>query len=182
MKKIFKKKRHMSKNTETISLEIEGMTCSGCSSHIEKDLNKTEGIIRSSVNHETGKGEFTFYKDELNKSAIINAVNNVGHYEVRNGIEKEECCTTSSDNIADKDNSDVKNNYDLIIIGGGSAAFSAAIKAESLGLTTLMVNSGLDFGGNCVNVGCVPSKNLIRKKIGIVIPSSILYRADKVIK
>ncbi|HET6244126.1 MAG TPA: mercury(II) reductase [Bacteroidia bacterium] len=52
--------------------------------------------------------------------------------------------------------------FDLIIIGGGSAAFSAAIKAESLGLTTLMVNGGLDFGGTCVNVGCVPSKNLIR--------------------
>ena len=52
--------------------------------------------------------------------------------------------------------------FDLIIIGGGSAAFSAAIKAESLGLTTLMVNGGLDLGGTCVNVGCVPSKNLIR--------------------
>lgn len=52
--------------------------------------------------------------------------------------------------------------FDLIIIGGGSAAFSAAIKAESLGLSTLMVNGGLAFGGTCVNVGCVPSKNLIR--------------------
>lgn len=52
--------------------------------------------------------------------------------------------------------------YDLIVIGGGSAAFAAVIKAESLGLTTLMINSGLDFGGTCVNVGCVPSKNLIR--------------------
>lgn len=53
-------------------------------------------------------------------------------------------------------------NFDLIIIGGGSAAFSAAIKAESLGLRTLMVNAGLDLGGTCVNVGCVPSKTLIR--------------------
>lgn len=52
--------------------------------------------------------------------------------------------------------------FDLIIIGGGSAAFSAAITAEKLGLTMLMVNAGLDFGGTCVNVGCVPSKNLIR--------------------
>ena len=31
-----------------------------------------------------------------------------------------------------------------------------------MGLTTLMVNAGLDFGGTCVNVGCVPSKTLIR--------------------
>jgi len=52
--------------------------------------------------------------------------------------------------------------FDLIIIGGGSAAFSAAIKANELGLTTLMVNAGLPIGGTCVNVGCVPSKTLIR--------------------
>ena len=50
----------------------------------------------------------------------------------------------------------------MIIVGGGSAAFSAAITAENLGISTLMVNSGLDFGGTCVNVGCVPSKTLIR--------------------
>ncbi|MBS1490904.1 MAG: mercury(II) reductase [Bacteroidetes bacterium] len=55
-----------------------------------------------------------------------------------------------------------KNHFDLIIIGGGSAAFSAAIKAEELALSTLMVNAGLPFGGTCVNVGCVPSKTLIR--------------------
>jgi len=52
--------------------------------------------------------------------------------------------------------------FDLIIIGGGSAAFAAAITANELGLTTLMVNSGLPVGGTCVNVGCLPSKHLIR--------------------
>ncbi len=56
----------------------------------------------------------------------------------------------------------INHHFDLIIIGGGSAAFSAAIKAEELGLSTLMVNAGLPFGGTCVNVGCVPSKTLIR--------------------
>lgn len=55
-----------------------------------------------------------------------------------------------------------KTHFDLIIIGGGSAAFSAAIKAESLGISTMMVNGGLEFGGTCVNVGCVPSKFLVR--------------------
>ncbi len=52
--------------------------------------------------------------------------------------------------------------YDLIILGGGSAAFSAAIKAEEYGYKTLIINSGLPLGGTCVNVGCLPSKNLIR--------------------
>ncbi len=53
------------------------------------------------------------------------------------------------------------NKYDLIIIGGGAAAFSAAIKANRLGARTAMINAGLPLGGTCVNVGCVPSKTLI---------------------
>lgn len=55
-----------------------------------------------------------------------------------------------------------ENQYNLIIVGGGSAAFAAAIKANELGVKTLMVNGGLPLGGTCVNVGCVPSKFLIR--------------------
>ena len=162
MKNIFKKSHYKTQNTKTISLEINGMTCSGCSSHIEKDMNKTEGVLSSNVNHATSIGEFTFNKDKTNKSKIIEAVNSVGKYEVKDAIEKEESLTTNLDKAVSKDLSKDKNNYDLIIIGGGSAAFSAAIEAEELGLTALMVNSGLDFGGTCVNVGCVPSKNLIR--------------------
>lgn len=50
--------------------------------------------------------------------------------------------------------------YDLIILGGGAAAFSAAIKANELGAKTAMVYNGL-LGGTCVNVGCVPSKFLL---------------------
>ena len=51
---------------------------------------------------------------------------------------------------------------DLIIIGGGSAAFAAAIRASELNAAVVMINAGLPIGGTCVNVGCVPSKNLIR--------------------
>ncbi len=51
--------------------------------------------------------------------------------------------------------------YDLIIIGGGAAAFAAAAKAWDLGKTTLMLNEGLPIGGTCVNVGCMPTKHLL---------------------
>ncbi len=54
------------------------------------------------------------------------------------------------------------NENHLIILGGGSAAFSAAIEANRLGVKVTMINDGLPIGGTCVNVGCVPSKNLIR--------------------
>ena len=150
------------KDLKTISLEISGMTCSGCSSHIEKDMNKTNGIVSSNVNHETGKGEFTFDTNKMGKEELINAVNSIGNYSVVNGIEKEDSFSSTSDTTISKESNKNKNQFDLIVIGGGSAAFSAAIKAEGLGLTTLMVNAGLEFGGTCVNVGCVPSKNLIR--------------------
>ena len=59
-------------------------------------------------------------------------------------------------------NVDTEKKFDLIIIGGGSAAFAAAIHADSMKVSTLMINGGLPFGGTCVNVGCVPSKFLIR--------------------
>ncbi len=50
--------------------------------------------------------------------------------------------------------------YDMIIIGGGAAAFSAAIKANMHGAKTAMIERAA-LGGTCVNVGCVPSKNLL---------------------
>jgi mercuric reductase len=57
------------------------------------------------------------------------------------------------------------NEYELVILGQGSAAFAAAIKADDLGIKTAMVGrnvtNGTVLGGTCVNVGCVPSKRLI---------------------
>src|SRR6266487_4227901 len=50
--------------------------------------------------------------------------------------------------------------FDLVIIGGGAAAFSAAIKAEAYGVKTAMIEKHV-LGGTCVNVGCIPSKNLL---------------------
>ncbi len=51
--------------------------------------------------------------------------------------------------------------YDLIVIGAGSAGFSAAITAAQSGARVALIGYGL-LGGTCVNVGCVPSKAMIR--------------------
>jgi mercuric reductase len=56
----------------------------------------------------------------------------------------------------------MENQFDLIIVGGGAGAFAAAIKANEYQAKTLMINAGLPLGGTCVNVGCVPSKNLLK--------------------
>lgn len=58
----------------------------------------------------------------------------------------------------------------LVIIGGGSAAFAAAIRTSELGGRATIINDGLPTGGTCVNVGCVPSKTLIRA-------AEVLHRA-----
>lgn len=50
--------------------------------------------------------------------------------------------------------------YDLVILGSGSTAFAAAIRAAELGKTAVMTESRT-LGGTCVNRGCLPSKNLI---------------------
>ncbi|QGJ79318.1 bifunctional organomercurial lyase/mercury(II) reductase MerBA [Sinorhizobium meliloti] len=51
--------------------------------------------------------------------------------------------------------------YDLVVIGAGSAGFSAAITAADQGAQVALIGSGT-IGGTCVNVGCIPSKTLIR--------------------
>jgi len=54
-----------------------------------------------------------------------------------------------------------KGGYDLAVIGAGSAGFSAAITAAEQGANVALIGHGL-IGGTCVNVGCVPSKTMIR--------------------
>jgi len=59
----------------------------------------------------------------------------------------------------------------VLIVGGGSAAFAAATRAAELGAGRVtIINDGLPIGGTCVNVGCVPSKTLIRA-------AEVLHRA-----
>lgn len=62
-----------------------------------------------------------------------------------------DCCGTGKSN----------GQYDLAVIGAGSAGFSAAITAAEQGAQVVLIGHGT-IGGTCVNVGCVPSKTLIR--------------------
>ena len=52
------------------------------------------------------------------------------------------------------------NQYDLVIMGSGSTAFAAALRAAELGKRVVMTEVRT-LGGTCVNRGCLPSKNLI---------------------
>ncbi|MDK7134965.1 dihydrolipoyl dehydrogenase [Corynebacterium sp. UMB4614] len=51
--------------------------------------------------------------------------------------------------------------YDVVVIGAGPGGYVAAIRAAQLGLKTAVVEKQY-WGGVCLNVGCIPSKALIR--------------------
>ncbi len=53
-------------------------------------------------------------------------------------------------------------NFDIIVIGGGSAGFAAAIGGAELGKKVALIENST-IGGTCVNIGCVPSKFLIHE-------------------
>lgn len=57
--------------------------------------------------------------------------------------------------------SDGDQQFGLAVIGGGSAGFAASIRAAEEGIRVALINGGT-IGGTCVNVGCIPSKALIR--------------------
>lgn len=52
-------------------------------------------------------------------------------------------------------------NYDVVIIGGGTGGYVAAIRSAQLGLKTAIVEKG-NLGGTCLHKGCIPSKALLR--------------------
>jgi len=52
-------------------------------------------------------------------------------------------------------------NFDVIVIGGGPGGYNAAIRAGQLGLTAACIDKRGQFGGTCLNIGCIPSKALL---------------------
>lgn len=51
--------------------------------------------------------------------------------------------------------------FDLIVIGGGPAGYTGAIRASQLGMRVACVEKRTTLGGTCLNVGCIPSKALL---------------------
>jgi len=145
----------MATSVKTIQLEISGMTCDHCARSIEKMLSGVNGVIEKSISYPESGGQVRFDSSKVSPEDIKNAIDSSGHYKVEKVLEPMVPASSSSDSSGSYD-------FDLIIIGGGSAAFSAANTAGELGKKKLMINGDLPIGGTCVNVGCVPSKYLIR--------------------
>ena len=51
--------------------------------------------------------------------------------------------------------------YDVAIVGGGSAGYAAARTAAGAGLRAVVIEGGAEVGGLCILRGCMPSKALL---------------------
>ncbi|ADU31332.1 mercury(II) reductase [Evansella cellulosilytica] len=130
-------------------LYIQGMTCTGCEEHVGEALEKIGAEnIETSFHH----GEAVFeLPDDIGVESALKAIHEAKYQPGE--IER----VSSEEKVVLGNEGD----YDLLIIGSGGAAFSAAIKAIEYGAKVAMIERGT-VGGTCVNIGCVPSKTLLR--------------------
>lgn len=132
-------------------MDIQGMTCTDCEHHVTSAL---EAVGASRIQASFRKGEALFWASpDFSIAAASSAVSQAGY------IPKTVQPVVSSGNVYAPSNSD--DEYDWVVIGSGSAAFSSAIEARLAGARVAMIERGT-LGGTCVNVGCVPSKTLLR--------------------
>ena len=51
--------------------------------------------------------------------------------------------------------------YDLVLIGGGPAGYTCAIRAAQLGLKVALIEKTDKLGGTCLHWGCIPTKSML---------------------
>ncbi len=129
------------------TLEITGMTCSHCSESVEAGLNALPGVratvsLRDALAHVESE-------QPLDAEQLVRAVRARG-FDARAPRKRER-----------REPEDGGEGLRIAVLGSGSAAFAAAIRAAEEGATVTMIERGT-LGGTCVNVGCVPSKIMIR--------------------
>lgn len=128
-------------------LKITGMTCDDCAQAAQAELNKLEGV-RAKVSFERGLAEA-----EIEKEVPIGRLTRALE---RKGFQSEQL--NDEGELISKGG----NGLHIAIIGSGSGAFAAALKAVEEGARVTMIERSATIGGTCVNVGCVPSKIMIR--------------------
>ncbi len=133
-----------------ITLNVTGMTCDGCEGHVG-DALASAGLTDLEVDWRRGFAAGTD-TGSFDVAKATQALEGTGYEIVSVFAPDDEPAIVETSGESD---------YDLLILGSGSAAFAAAIKAKDLGATISIVERGT-IGGTCVNIGCVPSKALLR--------------------
>jgi mercuric reductase len=146
-------------------LVISGMTCDSCATHVRQALEKVPGVRAAQVSYPRGTARLTLAPDTAT-TALVSAVTALGYRaRVADGN-----ADRSRDSLPGKARSwlgggrkapGADDALHVAIIGSGGAAMAAALKAAERGARVTLVERGT-IGGTCVNVGCVPSKIMIR--------------------
>jgi mercuric reductase len=128
-------------------MKVQGMTCNHCARAVEQLLLQA-GASDPKANWRTGEATFSLKGDrDLIDRAFAGSGYRPEEIELLDEAHRPKPPRGGG-------------NYDLVAIGAGSAAFAAAIRATNLGARVAIVERNT-VGGTCVNVGCIPSKNLL---------------------
>jgi mercuric reductase len=133
---------------KNIELQISGMTCDHCASSIEAALNALPGV-RASVSYPKARAQLQV-SGALNTAQLLATIAAKGYQAQLLNSQHE---PPTSEKAAQ---------LHIAIVGSGSAAVAAALKAVDNGARVTIIEAGEVVGGTCVNIGCVPSKILIR--------------------
>jgi mercuric reductase len=146
-------------------LVISGMTCDSCATHVRQALEEVPGVRSAQVSYPKGRARLTLAPGTP-MTALVAAVAALG-YRARVA---DESADRPRDGLLDKARSWLGAGQKapggdpalhVAVIGSGGAAMAAALKAAERGARVTLIERGT-IGGTCVNVGCVPSKIMIR--------------------
>src|SRR5262249_32003562 len=136
---------------QQLEFGVQGMTCESCAQHVAHALESVVGVEKAIVPGWQSGRATVFADEQVSPAALIQAVTQVGYSATRQKQQARQSARNKEDGSA--------SDFDLLVIGGGSGGFAAAITAQELGKKVGLINAGT-IGGTCVNVGCVPSKTL----------------------
>jgi mercuric reductase len=140
-------------DARVLTIEVAGMTCDHCERSVSKALQSVPGVETVlEVSHTAAIARVTA-GPEVTADQIERAVARAGY---RARVNEQPRSPEAPSVVVRSGGA-----FDLVVVGGGSAGFAAAIKAAELGAGVAVIEAGT-LGGTCVNVGCVPSKTLIR--------------------
>ena len=153
--------------SETLALRVAGMTCDSCAHRVEQALAKVPGVRSVKVSYPEGTASLKA-PTSLDPGALIAAVEGLGYAAVMDKAAESsgrggglmERSRGSLGAPARKRSSGARATR-VAIIGTGGAAMAAAIRAAEEGASVTLIERGT-LGGTCVNIGCVPSKIMIR--------------------
>ena len=143
------------------TIRVTGMTCDHCARTVEKALSTVPGVTAAQVSYAEGTARVKT-RDGIAESALIQAVTGKGYRaEMLEGPARGSAVRAPAMGKAAPSKRTAEGSLHVAIIGSGSGAFAAAIRAVDAGAQVTMIEAGT-LGGTCVNVGCVPSKIMIR--------------------